>query len=330
MPSKQVVSDAQNRELVEKALAYAKAQASNPSDFVQILRATYFASHPTLSRQLRVLPGDIARARSAKARQTVDPKQSIYDDPRFLKNALALASKKKSVRIIGGEKTAAGEFPDCVAVGSKTRWGCSGTLIAPSVVLSAGHCASVADRVFFGTNVSGQGTIINVAEPKRHPDYNKATDKNDLLLLLLEKPSKVTPRKIAKVATIRSAQVGRAVGFGAVDANGMVGYGTKRQVDVPIATPDCAGVVDGASDKSAYGCHTSLELVAGKPLLEQDSCSGDSGGPFYVRSGSSWQLAGATSRSSRGSTHTCGDGGIYVCVDKYREWIEDTAKIKLK
>jgi len=27
---------------------------------------------------------------------------------------------------------------------------------------------------------------------------------------------------------------------------------------------------------------------------------------------------------------TCGDGGIYVRLDRYREWIEDVASVKLE
>jgi hypothetical protein len=38
-------------------------------------------------------------------------------------------------------------------------------------------------------------------------------------------------------------------------------------------------------DKKAYGCDVGLELIAGCPLLERDSCKGDSGGQFYKEPG---------------------------------------------
>ena len=67
-----------------------------------------------------------------------------------------------------------------------------------------------------------------------------------------------------------------------------------------------------------------------KPLLGKDTCSGDSGGPFYVTDGKSgWLLAGATSRSTKSAMATCGDGGIYVRLDRYREWISDVAKVRI-
>jgi endonuclease G len=71
-------------------------------------------------------------------------------------------------------------------------------------------------------------------------------------------------------------------------------------------------------------------MVAGKPLLAKDSCTGDSGGPFYIAAGKGWLLAGATSRSTDSAVLPCGDGGIYMRLDRYREWIEDSAKVKLK
>ncbi len=93
-------------------------------------------------------------------------------------------------------------------------------------------------------------------------------------------------------------------------------------VDVPIASPDCRGTVEGHDDSLSYGCDRGLEIVAGRPLLERDSCKGDSGGPFYVLDGmGQWQIAGATSRATDSAMHTCGDGGIYVRVDRYRAWI---------
>lgn len=324
------LTDAQNTALVKRAIAYAESLATNDADFVQLLRATYFSQHPAMRRQLRVLEDGTRVARSAGTR-AIEPSQTIYGDERFVENARALAERtKKNLRIMGGTNVSAKDFPDCVAVGSATRWGCSGTLIAPTVVISAGHCASVATRVYFGSNVKKKGKIVRVAQAVRHPDYN-GTKHHDVLLLLLEKPATAAPRKLAATSAISKAKDGRAVGFGHIDPSGSFGYGTKRQVDVPIASPSCSGKVNGKPDVGAYGCDRNLEFVAGKPLLDRDSCSGDSGGPFYIKgSGSSWLLAGATSRSTKGAVRTCGDGGIYVRVDQYREWIEDTAKVKLK
>jgi secreted trypsin-like serine protease len=194
----------------------------------------------------------------------------------------------------------------------------------PDTVVTAGHCASFATRVFFGGDVTKSGRIVRVRERVRHPDYRKNGKQNDLLVLLLdERVENVTARKIATTKTIDAATDGRVVGFGNTDPMGSTGYGVKRQVDVPIASAACRGTLDGEADSAAYGCDKGLELVAGKPLLMKDSCTGDSGGPFYIGSpNGDWLLAGATSRATNSAPNDCGDGGIYVRVDKYRKWID--------
>jgi len=190
-------TDAQERALVKKAIAYAEAQASDDLDFVQILRATYLAEHPQLRRMLRTSSGN-GRATQRVQDAPGDAAATIDDDPRFLANFRRLAEEtKKNIRIIGGQKVPAAQFPDCVAVGSDHEWACSGTLIAPRIVLSAGHCAEYATRVFFGNDVKRKGTTISVERRVRHPEYQNGK-KHDLLLLFLERAATAQPRVIAQ------------------------------------------------------------------------------------------------------------------------------------
>jgi secreted trypsin-like serine protease len=189
-------------------------------------------------------------------------------------------------------------------------------------VLTAGHCADFATRIFIGSDVTQPGKIVRVKRRVRHPQYHQGKH-NDLMVLLLEqKVEGVAPRKFARKARIDAATDGRVMGFGNTDATGTFGYGQKRFVDVPVASPDCRGHVDGEDDNVTYGCDIGLELVAGRPLLARDSCTGDSGGPFYIQAGDQWLLAAATSRATDSSMSNCGDGGVYVRADRYRSWID--------
>ena len=222
-------------------------------------------------------------------------------------------------RIVGGSETSA--FPDCVAVGAPGQWCCTGTLIAPDAVLTAGHCdeGGCSARVFIGadTKQPQAGVTVGVRTVVRHPEYNPLTLKNDLAILILESGVAIDPRAIATSAEIDLATDVRAVGFGRTNFSGTVGYGHKREVDLPIAASLCS-----ANGVDRYGCHLGLELVAGEPFLDRDTCNGDSGGPAYVWVYNQWKLAGATSRPTNESIRACGDGGTYVRVDKYRTWIE--------
>jgi secreted trypsin-like serine protease len=251
---------------------------------------------------------------------------SIYDDPVFVGNSEILQRESpQGLRILGGIATAATEFPDCVAVGDETDWCCTGTLVAPNVVVTAGHCAeSCAARVYAGlnTNTPDPAKIFNVAHVIRHQEFDDSGSviRNDLTVLILDRDVPgVTPRKIAASAAIDGAAWLRVVGFGRTDTMGRIGYGRQRRVDVAIASASCGD----SSTASRYGCVSDLEIVAGSP--NRDSCNGDSGGPAYVRSDGQWYLAGATSRAIRGSRTPCGGGGIYVRVDKYRDFIRTVA-----
>ena len=296
------VNDADLRAVVNEA--YVKAKAAGPSRGRSRLRTRSAApAGPALSNPLR--------------------------DPRFVANTRTLAEHGPGrPRVIGGQPVPKGVFLHCVAVGSGSLWACTGTLIAPQVVVTAGHCSDYATRIFVGEEVP-KGLVVG-AKPVRHPGYNEMTKENDLTVMLLDEEVDVTPCRIAPASLIDAAAYGRVVGFGNTDPDGTKGYGTKLWVDVPIASTGCGGEADGKPDREAYACFLGRELVAGKPMLAKDSCTGDSGGPFYLDGDNDeWFVAGATSRAVNGTPHDCGDGGVYVRLDAYRTWIESVAKVSL-
>jgi secreted trypsin-like serine protease len=212
-------------------------------------------------------------------------------------------------------------------VGDDARWGCTGTLIAPNVVLTAGHCEVLHTRVFVGNDVEAKGRVFKVSRHVRHPRWDERFH-NDVMLLILEKKiTGVKPRPMASAALIDAASDGRVVGFGTTELSGNMGYGVKRQTDVPIVSQACTGRVNGGSDSTVYGCYAGREIVAGKPLLLHDTCKGDSGGPLYLADARGrWFLAGVTSRGTDLGTTMCGDGGLYVRVDQYRDWVTSAMK----
>ena len=320
--------DVMEREEVLDAIRMADhAAQGNDAAFLELLRARVHGAGGGGQRSIG--PGGARRlpmVNHAAAARSFE----ILKDARYLKNARALAIKTQGgLRVIGGQEVPPGEFLDCVAVGSDTVWGCTGTLIAPNVVITAGHCADFATRVYFGVNVKKKGQIFKVKKRVRHPQYHKS-DNNDVMILLLEASVPVAPRALATKAQIDKATDGRVVGFGHSDALGSSGYGIKRQVDVPIASSSCRGKAQGQTDTMTYGCDPALEIVAGRPMLAKDGCKGDSGGPFYVLvKKDEWALAGATSRATKSSMHTCGDGGIYARMDAYRKWIGNIPGVQL-
>ncbi|HBS30014.1 MAG TPA: hypothetical protein DEB06_11345 [Phycisphaerales bacterium] len=220
-------------------------------------------------------------------------------------------------RIVGGVPDTADAYRACVAVGSATGWCCTGTLVAPSVVVTAAHCVTggCAARVFVGRDVRGPGRTIAVRSAIVHPEYRPG--QNDIAVLLLAEPvNDITPIRVAAASSVESARDVRLVGYGNTDLGGTTGYGVRRLVDVPVAS--CCCEPQAARE---YGCQPRFELVAGPPVTGRDSCTGDSGGPALVQVGIEWRLAGATSRGIPQAPANCGYGGIYSRVDQHLAWI---------
>jgi secreted trypsin-like serine protease len=145
-----------------------------------------------------------------------------------------------------------------------------------------------------------------------------------LSLLILEKDvDAAEPVTIAKSSACEAMKTVRIVGFGSTNASGTSGYGTKKKADVVVISPD--GI---RFDGNKYGADANLEFVAED--LHADTCTGDSGGPaFLADDHGHWFLAGATARATKKGEEenvACGDGGIYVRMDKYVSWIKDVAR----
>jgi secreted trypsin-like serine protease len=317
------VSDARLRTLIRQGIRHADQAA--PDDDLGFLNA--LKAHAATHMPAR---GGGGGARSLGLGRPKRPRGARLDaDPRYLASVRALAGRSatSNARIIGGSDVRGTEFHDCVAVGDDRDWGCTGTLIAPNVVLTAGHCEVLHTRVFVGNDVDRKGQTFKVLRHVRHPRWDDRL-RNDLMLLILaKKVTGVRPRAMASSAQIDAATDGRVVGFGTTELAGRTGYGIKRQTDVPIVSPSCKGKVGGRGDSAVYGCHLGREIVAGKPLLLHDTCKGDSGGPFYLADAKGrWFLAGVTSRGTDLATTMCGDGGLYVRVDQYRDWIASAIK----
>lgn len=240
---------------------------------------------------------------------------------------------RDETRVWGGSPVIPGTFPDTVAI-TGNEMICTGTVIGLRSVLTAAHCFcdGVKQTVYFGDTVahatstanvlSGQSMIPCGADPP--------LEKGDVAVLTLDAPLNVPPRALANSALVNVAKTGQAVGFGVGSGNPVIDpAGIKRMVEVPMVSPSCSGTVSTSSgqvgDATYYKCVSGLELVAGAPSLNKDTCKGDSGGPLYVSgSDGSLYLAATTSRATgTPGLRPCGDGGIYVRTDgNVVQWIK--------
>jgi secreted trypsin-like serine protease len=251
--------------------------------------------------------------------------------------AALATSASPAAAIVGGTAAPAGKYPSTANITIADAFGCTGTLIAPSYVLTAGHCgsltgAAVATPVAFpgpafavsvGTvNADGSGgEKLRVASASIPPSY-LLTQGSDVTLLKLSAPAKTTPTPIAGIGAAPLWAPGvltEIVGFG-VTSEGGNPPATLQQAQVPrVEDSACAAKVGSSFEDRT-------QLCAGYPQGGTDTCQGDSGGPMYSRTAlGELRVVGATSYGTGCARPDA--PGVYARVadTQLREWIRGLA-----
>jgi len=256
------------------------------------------------------------------------PGGALVDDATAPWEPTASGVDGELVQIVGGEPSVEGGWPAVVAVMTlNEEFGCTGTLIADDLVLTAGHCGQGMEEVRVGTHdlVADPGEAHAIAESWVHPNHYATYD---VAVYRIEPPvTTVEPVPLIRDCWVSDYLVddgeGVIVGFGAIDA-----YATERPTALHEAI---VPIVDAACENTGRGCNTEVspggELIAGGDGI--DSCSGDSGGPLFLDTPEGLLLTGITSRAAVPTRTPCGDGGIYVRADAVADWIEEVADATL-
>lgn len=185
---------------------------------------------------------------------------------------------------------------------------CSGVLVHERLVLTARHCLS-ARSVTFGE--SAAAPRFTRAVVRRHVPERSMLD----VALLEIEPAAVKPYPLDSVSDGDAPNL-RIVGFGALDFRDSRSAGVRTYFDVSSIPLRCS-----ALERRKLGCLPGFEFALPRGT-GADTCSGDSGGPVLVRTGDTWRVVGITSRAASSSVLPCGDGGVYVRVDRIHPWIQ--------
>ncbi len=177
---------------------------------------------------------------------------------------------------------------------------CSATLIAPDVVLTAGHCVVDPVRAFLTTNGGVQATVSHTVKAQAtFPGYDNAggcpNTTLDIGLVKLTTPiAGVTPKKLG--AAPASGTTCTAVGFGRYVDGDQIDAAKKRS----------------ATSNVAPAVAPNLEVTAGTGL----AAHGDSGGPLLCND----VVVGTVSchNDGDGSTHAL---EYYAAVSDASAWI---------
>jgi len=240
--------------------------------------------------------------------------------------ALVLPASAVSAQVVGGTDVPAGKWQDAAAVyfGGGGP-GCTGTLIAPNVAITAGHCIGGISQVMVGTNtLDVPGERLNVVQQIEYPNSQRTID---IGLLILGSDAATKPRTIAWGCAadqfiVDGAEVA-VVGYGAINPNGSGQVDELQEAYTTIVDADCSNTEAGCNSASSPGG----ELTAGGGGI--DSCFGDSGGPLYLITPRGDFLVGVTSRGVFAGGQPCGQGGIYGRPDAIIDWIQGQTGVTL-
>lgn len=154
---------------------------------------------------------------------------------------------------------------------------CSGTLISPTVFLTAAHCDLGTSRVFvtFDPEFSGKSKLL-AGTYYADPLYNQTqSDPHDIAVVVLDAPVKIAPARLPAANSLSSLSVGAPFTS--------VGYGGQEAVNQP------GGPVNAYLDTREYSSGSLNAINPAWLRLSQNTntgdggtCYGDSGGPNFL------------------------------------------------
>ena len=219
-------------------------------------------------------------------------------------------------------------------VDGEPAWRCSGTLIAPRIFLTAGHCVADADgaRVWFDTDLMDNeeypygGDTSTEGNPRPHPDYDWGlSDPHDVGLVILAEAVDITPAVLPEEVLLDELKKSVPLRSGGGEKFTMVGYGQLAEWPPPVLTSEKVR----RFVESEYVALTQVWLHLSQHLSENSrwdtddggTCFGDSGGPaFWIDDGNEVLVAVTSTGDAQ-----CVATGLYYRVDtpSSLNWIKD-------
>jgi trypsin len=208
--------------------------------------------------------------------------------------AAASAPRARS-SIVGGGPANPAQWPYAVAIFRKGHMHCSGSVIGPTKVLTAGHCVDGFNLANFQVIVGrpnlrdpAVGQVIGVSSGRVHPDFEQP-GLHDVAVLNLAQPTSAPPVALATpdqsaAATLPESRL-RVAGYGATNPFGAhLSPFVKATIEIARTDRRClkAYTRDLFAPDSMICALGAKRKKAGRFKIHTSACSGDSGGPLVA------------------------------------------------
>ncbi|XP_010638930.1 kallikrein-7 [Fukomys damarensis] len=222
-------------------------------------------------------------------------------------------------RIIDGYECEKGSHPWQVALLKGSQLHCGGVLVDKRWVLTAAHCKMGQYTVQVGSDKLGDRSAQKIKATKsfRHPKYSTQTHENDIMLVRLDNPARMSSSVKAANLPTRCEPAGTSCsvsGWGTITSPQVTFPAQLMCTDVHLIAPsECKKVYKDLLGQSM--------LCAGIKDSKTNTCNGDSGGPLMCR--------GTVQGIVSWGTFPCGkpnDPGVYTQVCKYTTWVKNTMR----
>jgi secreted trypsin-like serine protease len=217
----------------------------------------------------------------------------------------ASASPRAGKSVIGGTPVTTEQWPFVAAVLTPTTL-CTGTVISPTRVLTAGHCVGNPLTMVVrtgSTSAFGGGQSLGVSSVVFAPGFNH-TFENDLAILTLKTPTSATPLPLASAeedaaytapgATLSTAGYGNRNPL--IIGKPQIGLLTATDVAARTCPLPPWAICD--SGRKAGFVVRKFRRKKKRRTVRDSICSGDSGGPLVANTPAGPRLVGTTEAST--------------------------------
>jgi len=209
----------------------------------------------------------------------------------------AQAPSGAQISIINGDPASIAEFPSLAFISARNTFSCTGTVIAPRVVLTAAHCVEDLNLGGFtapskytvvtgrsNPSQTGSGNVLRVSETHVFPRFDPGTAHGDAALLVLASPTPAPPIPLAGEADAALYAGGagvRLAGWGLTSPNATVPPNGLRSTSNVVLDPSACK----SGTRTYYPPYSpAIQMCTTDPPDHRNGgCFGDSGGPVIAQ-----------------------------------------------